>query len=518
MNGAALAYRRSHSLSVANDEGLGEPLPSVTAHHLSPNLDRVLFVTPEMADLLKIGGLGDVAAALPRALREQQDIRLLMPGFPEVVNSRYSLRVVGQVPGYAAVPPAKIGRIDLDDGLILYVVICPGLYEREGTPYGDAHGRDWPDNHIRYARLALAAADIAADRAGLLWQPELVHANDWPTGLTPAYMRWRGLSTPCVFTIHNLGYPGLCDFSQGAELGLPGSAYGIDGMEFYGRLSFLKAGISYADRVTTVSKTYAREITTQALGCGLDGLLRGKLEQGVLSGIPNGIDDSWDPQKDPHLIAPFSLHQWRGRELNASYVRNRFALDMDQAPLFAVVSRLVHQKGIDLTLQLADSLVEQGGQLVLMGKGEPAIEEAVRELVNRYPGRIGAEIGFNENDARRIYAGSDFLLMPSRYEPGGLSQMYAQRYGSLPIATRTGGLADSIEDSLTGFLFDKAELTDYRQAIGRALNVFGRRELLQAMRCRAMLAPFFWRLTALPYRQLYRSLLHKAQLPTYISS
>jgi len=476
---------------------------------------KILYVTAEIADLVKVGGLGDVSAALPRALSSEHDIRVLMPGYRQVVQGPHAIRELGQLSAYAGLPACKIGRIDLEDGLIVYVLLCPELYEREGTPYGDSQGQDWADNPVRFARLGLAAADIAAGTACIRWCPDLVHGNDWPAGLAPAYMRWRGQTTPSVFTIHNMAYQGLCDPQCGAALGLPPQAYDLDGMEFHGKLSFLKAGIAYASHITTVSETYAREITTPEFGCGLHGLLKHKAEQGLLSGIPNGIDESWQPQSDPHLIQGFCVDDLTGKAVNAAHVRELFQLAPSSGPLFAVVSRLVHQKGLDLTHDIAEMIVEAGGQLAIIGRGEPKVEAALRALAKRFPGRIGVRVGYNETDARRMFAGSDFLLMPSRFEPCGLSQMYAQCFGSLPIARKTGGLADTIENGVTGFLFEQPTHDSYRQAVQRALEVYRQPEQLLAMRCRAMAAPLYWFQSIEPYTRLYQGLLerqHKAGL------
>ncbi|MGE8497477.1 MAG: glycogen synthase GlgA [Pseudomonas sp.] len=485
--------------------------PPLYVEKPAPRKKRILFVTSEFADLIKVGGLGDVSAALPRALLAHHDIRILIPGYRQIVESGRPIRIVGQVDGLAALPACKIGRLDLADGLIVYVLLNPDLYDRDGTPYGDTHGRDWEDSHIRFARLGLAAADIAMGRAGIRWNPELVHANDWPAAMAPAYMAWRNVQVPTLLTIHNLAYQGVCDMPSSTELGIPAEGCGIDGMEFYGKLSFLKAGITYADHVTTVSRTYAKEITTPAFGCGLDGMLRAKVSAGQLSGIANGIDETWDPSNDPHLVEGFDVCQWRGKQANTAYVEQLLGLETD-GPLFAVVSRLVQQKGIDLTLGVATRIVANGGRLAVIGRGEPELEAAMMALAERHPGRIGVHIGFNETDARRIYAGSDFLLMPSRFEPCGLSQMYAQRFGSLPIARRTGGLADTIEDGVTGFLFDEASLDSYQVAIDRALQVYQHPELLNAMRCRAMNAPLYWRQSVKPYDHLYQQLLGVSQV------
>ena len=265
----------------------------------------------------------------------------------------------------------------------------------------------------------------------------------------------------------------------------------------------MKAGIVYASEVTTVSATYAQEITTPKFGCGLDGLLRCKAEQGRLSGIPNGIDDSWDPRTDSHLIQAFSSNDWRGKRANADYVRRHFGLTPSQGPLFAVISRMVHQKGLDLTIEAAKAIVHAGGQIVFMGCGEQHVEEALRKLAIRFPGAITAYIGFDEYQARCLFAGSDFLLMPSRFEPCGLSQLYAQRFGSLPIAHRTGGLADTIEDGVTGFLFDDMQFGSYMHAIQRAFAVYKSTDLFNAMRGAAMTGRYHWKQSIVPYSKLY---------------
>ncbi|WP_246771465.1 glycosyltransferase, partial [Pseudomonas syringae] len=265
----------------------------------------------------------------------------------------------------------------------------------------------------------------------------------------------------------------------------------------------------FASHITTVSATYAREITTPEFGCGLEGFLQSKANKGQLSGIPNGIDESWDAATDEHLICHFAPNEWTRKEINADYVRELFELDASTGPLFAVVSRLVYQKGLDLTIGVAEHIVNNGGQIAIIGRGEPEEEDAMRELAARFPGRVGVRIGFNETDARRMFAGSDFLLMPSRYEPCGLSQMYAQRFGSLPVARNTGGLADTIEDGVTGFLFNESTVESYTEALNRALQVFAHPELLNAMRCRAMAAPFNWHQAVEPYADLYRDLLKK---------
>jgi len=343
----------------------------------------------------------------------------------------------------------------------------------------------------------------AAGLAEPLWRPTLLHLNDWPSGLAAAYLAWRGQRTPSILTIHNLAYQGLFEAERSSRLGVPDSAFQMEGVEFYGKLSFLKAGIVYASHVTTVSDTYAQEILTPEFGCGLDGLLRKTAEQGRLSGILNGIDESWDPATCPHLAQPFDASDVKGREANAADVREAFGLAVSRGPLFAVVSRLVHQKGVDLAIAAAEQIVAQGGQIVVTGRGEGRFEEALRGLARQHKGAVGVRIGFEERQARRMFAGSDFLLMPSRFEPCGLSQMYAQRYGSLPIAHRTGGLADTIEDGVTGFLFREPSVNALVAAVRRGLDAFSSAPKLEAMRRAAMARSFGWNRSALGYKDVY---------------
>ncbi|WP_447956177.1 glycogen synthase GlgA [Vreelandella sp. EE7] len=481
----------------------------------------VLFVTTEMSDFVKVGGLGDVSSALPRALSAHHDVRVLIPGYRDILTADVVITPVGELAAFADLPACKIGQITCRDGLIVYVLLCPELFDREGTPYGrgssgygDGQDTGWADNDIRFARLSKAAADIAQGLAGLDWQPKLLHLNDWACGLAPAYLHWQNAPMPCIFTIHNLAYQGLFDGSRRAALGIPEHAFNIDGVEYYGDLSFMKAGINYASRVTTVSATYAQEITTPQFGCGLDGLLRCKADQGRLSGIPNGIDDSWDPRTDSHLIQAFSSNDWRGKRANADYVRLRYGLLPGAGPLFVVISRLVHQKGLDLTIEATKAIVEAGGQIVFMGCGEHDVEQALRALARRYQGAVAAYIGFDEYQARCLFAGSDFLLMPSRFEPCGLSQMYAQRFGSLPIAHRTGGLADTIEDGVTGFLFDDMQFGSYMRAIQRAFAVHKCTDLFNAMRGAAMTGRYHWRQSIIPYTRLYQQAIEAERITT----
>ena len=472
---------------------------------------KILFVTSEMTDVLKAGGLGEVSAALPRVLRrEGLDVRILIPGYRAALERLDDIAVLAELPALGEVPACRIGGTRMADGLLIYVVLCPELYDRAGSPYGDDTGTEWIDNDVRFARLGLAAADLAEGIGALGWQPDLLHVNDWPSSLAPAYMAWRGQSTPSILTVHNLAYQGVFDRSRSAALGIPDAACRTDGVEFYGKISFLKAGLFYASHLTTVSPTYAKEILTPEMGCGLDGLLRERAGRGQLTGILNGIDDSYDPRSDQHLSHHFDSGDFTGKRSNTMDVRRAFGLADSPGPLFAVVSRLVHQKGVDLVVEAADSIVRQGGQVVAIGQGERKLEEAMSGLAMRYPEEVGVEIGFEEGLARRMYAASDFLLMPSRFEPCGLSQMYAQRFGSLPIARNTGGLADTIEDRVTGFLFDAPSASELRGCIGQAFAAFHAGDSLDRMKTAAMQRPAGWGPAADAYRAQYAETIARA--------
>jgi starch synthase len=382
--------------------------------------------------------------------------------------------------------------------------LCPQLYDRPGNPYGDEDGRDWPDNDIRFGRLASVAAELAAGTLDKNWAADLVHANDWQAALVPAYLAWSGSTIPTILTIHNLAYQGLFDQETLRRIGAPADSFHIDGLEFYGKMSFLKGGLNYASHLTTVSETYAKEITTVELGCGLEGLLRRRSDEAQLTGILNGIDESWDPRIDAQLAQQFAPGDWIGKQANADYVRHQFGLALSRGPLFGLVARLVHQKGIDLVLAATDEIIDAGGQIVVTGRGEPEIEQAVVAAHRRRPDAIGVAIGFNDAQARRIFAGSDFTLMPSRFEPCGLSQMYAQRFGSLPIGHMTGGLAETITDGETGFLFAQPSAESFLGGVRRAFSAFTAKDRLDAMRRNAMARSFSWDISAALYGALYR--------------
>ena len=465
---------------------------------------KVLFVTTEMDDFVRVGGLAAVSAALPRALRPWSDVRIMLPGYRDILEQFTHIEIVGQCAPLAEMPACSLGRASTRDGLPVYVLLCPQLYDRPGNPYGDESGRDWPDNDIRFARFASAAAELAAGSLDKNWAADLVHANDWQAALTPAYLAWKGVKVPSILTIHNLAYQGLFPRESLRRIGAPDASFHIDGLEFYDQMSFLKGGIVYASHLTTVSATYAKEITTRELGCGLEGLLRQRSDASELTGILNGIDESWDPRACAQLAQQFGAGDWQGKQANADYVRKQFGLAVSRGPIFGLVARLVHQKGIDLVLSAADAIIEAGGQIVVTGSGEPYIEQALVDAHRRRPDAIGVVIGFNDGQARRIFAGSDFTLMPSRFEPCGLSQMYAQRFGSLPIGHQTGGLAETIRTARPASCSRKPSAESFLGGVRRAFDAFMAKDRLDPMRRSAMARSFSWDLSASLYSALYR--------------
>lgn len=494
-----MSERLTSGQGLASNEG-----PRVASSVVrAPARSRVLFVTPELGDFVKVGGLGEVSAALPRALLPSCDVRVLVPGYRQVLARCGTLHIVGRCEAFAALPSCDIGRLETLDGLTVYVVLCPELYDRDGTPYGDAEKRDWHDNDLRFARLSLAAAELAGGQVDPDWAADVLHVNDWPAALAPAYIAWRGQRTPSILTIHNLAYQGNFSRDSLGRIGAPESAFQIDGIEFYDQVSFMKAGIVYANQITTVSETYAREILEPAAGHGLDGLLRKRAKETRLTGILNGIDENWDPRTCTHLAKQFEPGDWKGKHVNTESIRRDFGLAASRGPLFSLVARLVHQKGIDLVLSVADSIVSAGGQIVIMGTGESQFEAATEKLAQRHRRSVAVKIGFDEAESRRILAGSDFMLMPSRFEPCGLSQMCAQRVGTLPIGHKTGGLAETIDDGQTGFLFAEPSIGSLFGALCRAFSTYSSKRRLYQMRTRAMARNFGWQHSAVSYRQLY---------------
>ncbi len=474
---------------------------------------RVLSVASEIFPLVKTGGLADVAGALPKALaREDVAVTTLVPGYPAVVKRLESRAEVAAFDDLFGGPATIVaGRAA---GLDLFVVDAPHLYARAGNPYLGPDGVDWPDNAQRFAALGFAAAGIATG-ALATYRPDVVHVHDWQGGLALAYLAPRERRPATVTTVHNLAYQGTFAASMLAELRLPASLFTPDGIEYYGRIGFLKAGLRYADRITTVSPTYAREILTRDDGMGLDGLLRSRAD--VLSGILNGIDtEVWDPTRDPLIAATYAEPTGPARGANTAALRETFALAHDpRALLVGVVSRLTSQKGLDLLFEAIPSLVAAGVQIALLGSGDADLEASFARAERSYPGRVGCRFGYDEPTAHLIEAGCDAILVPSRFEPCGLTQLYALRYGAVPIVARVGGLADTVIDAnemaidagvATGVVFGPPTRDALEAAVLRATQLFADRGTWARMRANGMRADVSWKRPAARYAALYREI------------
>lgn len=472
---------------------------------MTPRPLPVLAVTSEIFPLVKTGGLADVAGALPGALaNEGVAVTTLVPGYPAVLAVLGKARPVLDITDLFG-GPARLLR-GKASGLDLLALDAPHLYARDGNPYLGPDGRDWPDNARRFAALSAMAAAIGRG-AVKGYRPRLVHAHDWQAGLTAAYLYHGGPNPPpSVFTVHNLAFQGQFPASLLPILGLPASGFRFDGFEHHGAIGYLKAGLQLASHVTTVSPTYANEIRTEAGGMGFDGLLR--YRGASLSGILNGIDIAiWNPETDPLIAAPFSVDNLKGRAACRAAIQQRFGLAPDRkALLFGVVSRLSWQKGLDLLADALDDLLALGAQLVLLGAGEPALEQRFRQAADLHPGRIGVRVGYDEALAHQIQAGVDALIVPSRFEPCGLTQLCALRYGTVPVVSRVGGLADTVEDQITGVVFDALTADGLRGALRRTADLFATPRRFAALGRAGMGRDVSWHGPARQYADLYRAL------------
>ena len=479
---------------------------------------RVLQVAAEIYPFVKTGGLADVVGALPQALAEQgADVRLLLPGIPAIADALHEGRSVAECgPVFdAARVSLLLGRLG-EGGVPAYVIDAPWLYRRGGGPYQDAAGRDWPDNLQRFALLGWVAAHLASGELDRDWVPGVVHAHDWHAALGCAYLAAHpGRRAATVFTVHNLAFAGLFPTTEFPSLGLPARFLTPDGLEYHQQLAFIKAGLVYADRVTTVSPTYAREIATPAFGCGLDGVIRSR--GAAMSGILNGVDTAvWNPATDRLIAQRYSADRPAAKAQDKAVLQAEIGLAArPRAPVFGVVSRLTSQKGLDLLLGALPALVRSGGQLALQGAGEPELEAAFVAAAAAHPGQVAVRIGYDEAFAHRIIAGADALLVPSRFEPCGLTQLYALRYGTLPVVRRVGGLADTVVDAsgaaleegrATGFVFDEPTPAALQVALERAMDAHAQPAVWGSLVRQAMAQDFSWRGAAQRYLELYREI------------
>ena len=481
---------------------------------------RVLAVASEVYPIVKTGGLADVVGALPIELKARGiETRTLVPGYPDVIKALPLAEELLSVPNFFGGPVRLLAGSH--GGLDLMIFDAPHLFARPGNPYVGADGKDWPDNGLRFAALCRVAAEIGLGAVSS-FLPDVVHCHDWQAGLVPAYLRYaHGQGPASIMTIHNLAYPGQFPKEMLEAIGLPPESFMIDGVEYYGTISFLKAGLQYADRITTVSPTYAQEILEDSGGMGFAGLLRKRSNS--LSGILNGIDaEVWNPEADRDIAAPFSAQEIGGRKVNKAALQRRYGLNQDpDRLLLGIVSRLTWQKGLDLVLENLTTIIDHGMQLVVLGSGDRNLQDGLQEAAKRYPGRVGVKIGYDEALAHLIQAGADATLVPSRFEPCGLTQLCALRYGSVPIVSQVGGLADTVDDvetagwgagKATGFTFSPATGEALRSALHRAGAVWRDQNAWRRLQHAGMSKDVSWRSRAEQYADLYNTVAEHRKL------
>lgn len=485
------------------------------AEYFKSKAMNILFATSEAHPLIKTGGLADVSGSLPRAIKNaKQEIRLILPAYPAAIENAGAVKPVASLdlPGTGTRVTLLQGRLP-GTRVRLYLVDAPALFNRPGGPYSQKDGTDWPDNAQRFNVFCRAVTEIALNRAGLAWQPDIVHCNDWQTGLIPALLALETNHPATIFTIHNLAYQGLFSQAQFEAMDLPPDWWSMHKLEFHNHFSFIKGGLVYADRLTTVSPSYAAEICTPEYGCGLEGLLAYRRKQ--LSGILNGVDYTvWNPGTDTQIKQTYTCRTL-GRKLeNKRALQKAFKLPAVPAKtLLGHVGRLVAQKGIDLLIQTIPALMQRSVQLVILGTGQKEFETALEQLAPQFPDQLQVHIGYDERLSHLLEAGSDMFLMPSRFEPCGLNQLYSLRYGTPPVVRHTGGLADSVthtsestlqEKTATGFVFTEATADALLKSIDRALYYYAQPRLWNQIVKTGMQQDFSWQRSAEAYLALYR--------------
>jgi starch synthase len=481
-------------------------------------MSKILYVSSEAFPLIKTGGLADVAGSLPPALLKlSQDVRLLLPAYPEVLNKTSKSKKVASITYYNL--PVDILETRLPgSNVFVWLVDCPSLFNRPGGPYTDELGNAWLDNALRFTVFCHAAVDLALDNLQLQWQADIVHCNDWQTGLIPAFLSLRPKRPATIFTIHNLAYQGIFDQQTFTDLHLPAELWHIDGLEFHGQLSFIKGGLAYADKINAVSPNYAKEILEPEYGYGLSGLLKHREKD--LCGILNGIDEKhWNPGTDEYLQQKYNWRTLNKKPLNKTALQNELSLTVDEsAPMIGMVSRLVEQKGLDFILVSLNELLSMPLQMVILGTGELHYETHLSDLANHFPNRLKVIIGYDEPLSHRIEAASDIFLMPSIFEPCGLNQLYSLRYGTLPVVTHVGGLADTITDAsetninngtANGFMLETKSTDALVNTIQRALSLYQKPDTWRQLQITAMKGDFSWKTSAEHYIALYKQALDK---------
>ena len=486
---------------------------------------KILFAASEAHPLIKTGGLADVAGSLPPALKKaRHDVRLILPAYRDTLARALPLKLVAVIDKLdGAYAPVRLleGKLP-GSNVTLYLVDAPHLFDRDGGPYLSPEGHDWHDNAERFALFNRVIVELAQDRVGLGWKPDVVHCNDWQTGLAPGLLALEWPRPATIFTIHNLAYRGLFPAEALNRLALPAELWSLHGMEFFGGLSFIKGGLVYSDWITTVSPTYAEEIRTPAFGWWLEGLLESRVDR--LAGILNGIDyQEWNPEKDPHLPAHYSADKPGDKALCKAALQKAFNLPVEaETPLIGHVGRLVDQKGIDLLIHALPQLNHHKLQIAVLGTGDPWYEQTLRDAAARHPERLSVHIGYSEELAHLIEAGSDIFLMPSRFEPCGLNQIYSLRYGAVPVVRHTGGLADTVVDATaealaageaTGFQFTDTSPAALHHAVERALALYAKPKQWKKLMRNGMNQQFGWERSAKEYLALYRRAIESLETP-----
>lgn len=482
-------------------------------------MSKVLFISSEAYPLIKTGGLADVAGSLPNALLKQgEDVRLFLPAYPEVLKNINKGKTSALTSYYHQ--PVEIIETRLPGTNVkTWLVNCPAMFDRVGGPYCDENGNEWHDNALRFTIFCHAAVDVALDKLGLNWKPDIVHCNDWQSGLVPALLSLHKNRPATVFTIHNLAYQGVFDHQTYAELSLPPLLWHMDGLEFYNNFAFIKGGLAYADKITAVSPNYAREIMQPENGYGLDGLLRHRSKD--VSGIMNGIDEKyWNPGTDKYLAQKYNRRSLNTKSANKAVLQQRLSLPIDKnITMIGMVSRLVTQKGLDIILKSLKQLLTMPIQLVMLGSGDKNFEQQLVKWAQRNPDKMKVTIGYNEELAHQIEASSDLYLMPSTFEPCGLNQLYSLRYGTLPVVTSVGGLADAVIDAsnknlenktANGFVIKEQSADALLATIKRALKIYNNKDTWRQMQITAMSEDFTWKASAANYIQLYQKAMGKS--------
>ncbi|MGZ4954409.1 MAG: glycogen synthase GlgA [Methylobacter sp.] len=477
-------------------------------------MKKILFVTSEAHPLIKTGGLADVSGSLPKALSELgEDVRIIMPNY-QAIKTTEEVRYLSTV--YVNNYAVNILETRLPDtSVIVWLVDCPEFFNFPGNPYVDEHGKPWANSAERFALFCRVTVEVAMNRSWLDWKPDIVHCNDWQSGLVPALLSLEYSRPAIVFTIHNVAYQGVFPKATYLSLNLPGQLWNPSGIEFHDMLSFLKGGLVYSDRITTVSPTYAKEIQTAEFGYGLEGLL--SYRKDFLSGIINGIDtDHWNPETDVNISQTFNRLSINKKLLNKTALQEKLSLPVDKnIPVFGLISRLVEQKGIDLILDCLPEMLDHPLQFVLLGSGSKGFEQRLHNFAESHPDKISITIGYDETLAHLIEAGADIFLMPSRFEPCGLNQIYSQRYGTIPIVRKTGGLADTVIDTVpetlnnhtaTGFVFNEASAGTLMEAIKRSLILYNHPKTWKQLQTNGMQKDYSWSKSAQQYMTLYSHL------------